>query len=423
MTYNTYFFIIFVFGWQKYSRLFGMKTSLLHGGCIKVGLTLLPFLFRSSRQSPEGREREFPSTRIGGSQGAGQRQPKGEPTMGGGDDRYYHGTGHASGQTSANVRCVGPSRDFHYTVQDHHGGGSSSSGYRTASSSGSSRAGSSRQEAAPSGYHHSPHVSASSRSRSSRDSYYLDQKPSPYHHSGSGGTATRNAALRAGESGGGSDRSETGYALLRARQPQQPTSANDYDHRIHHSSSRSDLLGNEIYEHGLSSGSSYGAPPQTQYTFVRMCDGKFVRTAIPLHDFDALEGSGYYRMAATLRRPAKRHGASAGQGLVGTSAGAGDVYNCCPRVDDLARTSRGPTVNYATLRGQKWSQRQKAGCGVGDNYGRRGGLSFRDDSQSLHDDLLVQHLRTAADFQPFKPPSSVIPTLPSSKLATLKMTR
>lgn len=345
--------------------------------------------------------------------------------MGGGDDRYYHSTGHSTSQSSGNVRCVagqlGQSRDFHYTVQDHHAASGGSSGYRTASSSSSTRTASSRQDP-PSGYHHSPHVSTSTRSRSSRDSYYLDQKPSPYHHGSSGSNSSRSASIRANESSSSSDRQEPSYALLRQRQ-QPPPSVSDYDHRIHHSSSRSDLIGNEIYDHGLTTGSPYGVPPQTQYTFVRMCDGKFVRTAIPLHDFDSLEGSGYYRMAATLRRPTKRHTSAASQSMVSTTGAAGDVYNCCPRVDDLARSSRGPPVNYATLRGQKWSQRQKAGCGVGDNYGRRSGLSFHDDSQSINDDLLVQHLRNTADFQQFKPQSGVGLALPSSKLGTMKMTR
>ena len=57
----------------------------------------------------------------------------------------------------------------------------------------------------------------------------------------------------------------------------------------HHSGSRSDLLDHDhtaaIYEHGLAYTNNQ------PYTFVRMCDGKFVRTAIPIHDFEALDSA------------------------------------------------------------------------------------------------------------------------------------
>ena len=68
----------------------------------------------------------------------------------------------------------------------------------------------------------------------------------------------------------------------------------EYEHRMaHHSGSRSDLLDHDhtaaIYEHGLAS-TAYPGNNQP-YTFVRMCDGKFVRTTIPIHDFEALDSA------------------------------------------------------------------------------------------------------------------------------------
>merc|ERR1712077_159055 len=91
----------------------------------------------------------------------------------------------------------------------------------------------------------------------------------------------------------------------------------------HHSGSRSDLLDHDhtaaIFEHGGGGLASAGYPNTQPYTFVRMCDGKFVRTTIPIHDFEALDSplgtapapnhsaSGYYRSSVnhTLRRPSK----------------------------------------------------------------------------------------------------------------------
>jgi hypothetical protein len=231
--------------------------------------------------------------------------------------------------------------------------------------------------------------------------------------------------------------------LLRQRQQQAAAAAAnaaavaaaaaEYEHRLtHHSGSRSDLLEHDhnavMYEHGLSSGSPYGVPPQTQYTFVRMCDGKFVRTAIPLHDFDSLEGSGYYRMSAssvnhTLRRPTKRHSSAAATALAtaaavasgGGNGGGGDNYACCPRVDDLSRNSRAAPATYATLRGQKWAHRQKSGCGVGDNYGRSGGLSYHDDGRSMTDDFIALP-RAPGELHHLPPPSNIGMAMATSKM-------
>ena len=111
----------------------------------------------------------------------------------------------------------------------------------------------------------------------------------------------------------------------------------EYEHRMaHHSGSRSDLLDHDhtaaIYEHGLAT-TAYPGNNQP-YTFVRMCDGKFVRTAIPLHDFEAVDSasaagiqptsqSGYYRSSVnhTLRRPSKRHAVAAAAAPHGSIAG------------------------------------------------------------------------------------------------------
>jgi hypothetical protein len=356
--------------------------------------------------------------------------------MGGGDDRYYHSSGQSSTAGSGGVRCaagqLGQSRDFHYSVQDHHGTGNGSSAYRAPSStsSGSGRQSGSRSD---SGYHHSPHVSTTSRSRSGRD-YYLESKASPYHHSGG---SSRSSGIRSGPGSSSAERQDPNYAILRQRHQQAAAAAAaaanaaavaaaaaEYEHRLtHHSGSRSDLLEHDhnavMYEHGLSSASAYGVPPQTQYTFVRMCDGKFVRTAIPLHDFDSLEGSGYYRMAAssvnhTLRRPTKRHSTATTSALAAAAAAGSDSYACCPRVDDLSRSNRAAPATYATLRGQKWAHRQKSGGGVGDNYGRSGGLSY-DESRSVTDDFLAMP-RPPGDLHHLPPPSSVSLALASSKM-------
>ena len=121
----------------------------------------------------------------------------------------------------------------------------------------------------------------------------------------------------------------------------------EYEHRMaHHSGSRSDLLDHDhtaaIYEHGLAAAAAATAYPNNQpYTFVRMCDGKFVRTAIPLHDFEAVDSAiqpqsaaaaGYYRSSVnhTLRRPSKRHAVAA---AAAAAAAAQDSYACCPRED------------------------------------------------------------------------------------------
>ena len=122
----------------------------------------------------------------------------------------------------------------------------------------------------------------------------------------------------------------------------------EYEHRMaHHSGSRSDLLDHDhtaaIYEHGLAAQAAAAAqyPNNQPYTFVRMCDGKFVRTAIPLHDFEAVDSAiqpqsaGYYRSSVnhTLRRPSKRHAVAA---AAAAAAAAQDSYACCPR-DEIGK--------------------------------------------------------------------------------------
>ena len=112
------------------------------------------------------------------------------------------------------------------------------------------------------------------------------------------------------------------------------------------SGSRSDLLDHDhtaaIYEHGLTA-----YPNNQPYTFVRMCDGKFVRTAIPLHDFEAVDSasvagiqptsqSGYYRSSVnhTLRRPSKRHAVAA---AAAAAQAAQDSYACCPQDREIGK--------------------------------------------------------------------------------------
>lgn len=87
----------------------------------------------SRRHSPEGREREFPTTKVSSSKSA---------AMAGGDDRAatYYGAGPP--------RCPpNATRDFHYSVPDHH--------FR----SGSSSSRQSRNSSNSSSNYHSPHVS------------------------------------------------------------------------------------------------------------------------------------------------------------------------------------------------------------------------------------------------------------------------
>ena len=135
-------------------------------------------------------------------------------------------------------------------------------------------------------------------------------------------------------------------------------------------------------------------PGPNQYSFVRTCDGKFVRTAIPMHEFDALVDSvnaaaavsgsagnagdrNYYRSSAnhTLRRPSKRHSQAV--------ASSSDAYSCCPPPsrDELFSDGGGgvrsdkPSYNsYATLRGRKWTEKHANRGDCGDNYGRNHGV-------------------------------------------------
>ena len=359
----------------------------------------------------EGQDREFPATRHGRTkrQLTQEKYPSSSSTtqlipislsggsedgedsisdfdvsnMGGGDsDRYY------ARCTSAG-NPLNPGRDYHYGQDGHH--------YRSSSSTARGRSqGASTGEM---GAYHSPHVnSGSGRSRRTAavNDYYVDggKTSSPYHHSSS---SRRTANERQQQ-----QQDANNYMLLRQAQRHQQAAAlaaaaaAEYEHRIqHHSGSRSDLLEhdhNAIYE---MSSSPYSAGPAAaagnQYSFVRTCDGKFVRTAIPMHEFDALVESAaaasasgattngsYYRNSVnhTLRRPSKRH----------SQAVASDAYSCCPPREDLLmnndRSGGGTgsrnnsmTQSYATLRGRKWTEKQRAGCtaqGIGDNYGRTG---------------------------------------------------
>ena len=95
------------------------------------------------------------------------------------------------------------------------------------------------------------------------------------------------------------------------------------------------------------------------------------------------------------RRPSKRHSAAAAAvAAQAAQAAMADAYSCCPPAarEDLlmdgggssgggSRSSSGrhghhvTPQSYATLRGRKWTDKQRAGCtstqsGIGDNYGR-----------------------------------------------------
>ena len=321
-------------------------------------------------------------------------------TMGGGDgtDRYYvsqHGGGSGGGH--------------HYSRSN------PASNRQTRTLNGSN----SQSGQGPSGSdiaYHSPQVGASSsgggRSRRSVPTeYYIDgsggKTSSPYH----GGSGNRRSSERQHRD----QDAANNYMLLRQAQRHQQAAAlaqaaaAEYEHRMqHHSGSRSDLLEhdhNAIYE--MSSSPHYSSvvaaqptsvvPPPSgpnQYSFVRTCDGKFVRTAIPMHEFDALVDSvntaatvagsaanagerNYYRSSAnhTLRRPSKRHS----QGVTSSS----DAYSCCPPPtrDELFSDGGGgvrsekPSYNsYATLRGRKWTEKHGGRGDCGDNYGRNHGV-------------------------------------------------
>ena len=134
------------------------------------------------------------------------------------------------------------------------------------------------------------------------------------------------------------------------------------------SDSRADIL--DSGDKGVYDGLYY--QPGQYSGFVRTCDGKFIRTNIPTHDFDTLD-SNFYRNSqnmhhGTIRRSGKnRHG-----GAGGTGGGHGDF--CCPSREEGGgaggfRASDQLQQSYATLRGRKWSDKN-CGRGVGDNYGR-----------------------------------------------------
>ncbi|QQP53246.1 Uncharacterized protein FKW44_005656, partial [Caligus rogercresseyi] len=241
-----------------------------------------------------------------------------ESIMGGGDERYY-------GTSSRSNRCS--SREYAAQQTQHFG-----------DHYGRSRA-----------YHAHP-------PRRSRGDLYGEapKASSPYHHSGT---------LRRSERSGD-------YLILRQQQQQQQAAAAaaEYDRIQHHSGSRSDLLEhdhNSIYDHFT--------PPSNQYSFVRTCDGNFVKTlfppTIPKYGSEdasasaaASSSSSSYRANHTLRRPSKRSHHSSST----TSGQTGDF--CCRDEYGSMSSSSGPPQSYATLRGRKWTEKARGSCG--DNYGR-----------------------------------------------------
>ena len=226
----------------------------------------------------------------------------------------------------------------------------------------------------------SSHLSSSGRSRGERSSQpdygYVEHKASPYHagtlRSGVRGLPeeVREARVRDEVRG----RLDQNYMMVRAQSRLQESA---YDRLSHRSDSRNDLLDTDhsVYEHSL-----YYQPGQ--YTgFVRTCDGKFVRTNIPQHDFETLD-TNFYRnssqvqMHGTMRRTSKNRHAHSTQGT------SGQQEYCCPtREEQGVRPSDQLQQSYATLRGRKWSE--KHGSGVGDNYGRVAS-NFMEDARSVH---------------------------------------
>ena len=328
------------------------------------------------RESPIGaeREREFPTTKVGsGSVGD-------QAGMGNNDGREERQYGYHGGH-SGHGRCSGAhgivqtptvqprgvitgdlvqSRDFHYTV-----------------------------EPAPV-YRRPREVVSQVRSRTdSRSDYaYVEHKNSPYHtgHTGTVRTSVRGlpedgvgGRVRSGAGAGGSEeglragRLDQNYMMVRAQSRLQ----DGYDRLSHRSDSRGDLLDSDhagLYEHGL-----YYQPGQYS-GFVRTCDGKFIRTNIPQHDFETLDTNFYRNSSAalhTLRRPGKnRHG---------NHGNTGDY--CCPSREENSaniRASDQLQQSYATLRGRKYTEKT-CGRGVGDNYGRNTlAPNFMEDARSVH---------------------------------------
>ena len=355
------------------------------------------------RESPIGaeREREFPTTKIGASGGADSERGAGGQ-MGGGDagggpgghtggyTGGYHTHGGHAGHAGHAGRCSGAhgsgsgvaargvitgdlvqSRDFHYSVEQNR------EVYRRP-----------REVAAY------PQSQSGGHARTSRnaDNYaYVEHKSSPYH-TGTLRTSVRGLpddniqrsvrgedGLRVrggGEEGLRAGRLDQNYMMVRAQSRLQ----DGYERLSHRSDSRGDLLDsdhNTLYDQGL-----YYQPGQYS-GFVRTCDGKFIRTNIPQHDFETLD-TNFYRQGGgaalhgTMRRPSKsRH----------QSHGGGDY--CCPSRETEGgqlRASDQLQQSYATLRGRKYTEKQGGGrAGVGDNYGRNTlAPNFMDDARSVH---------------------------------------
>ena len=356
---------------------------------------------RGGRESPIGaeREREFPTTKIGSSGGhvadqAGQMPGNGQDPGNSGYQTSYHSHGGHGGRCSGSHGVATPSvqgrsvitgdlvqsRDFHYTVEQ-----APAPVYRRPREVVASYPGGG-------GGQEARHMSSRSRNDSRSDNYgYVEHKSSPYH-TGTLRTSVRGLPddsiqrvrnedglrVRGGAGGGGAEeglragRLDQNYMMVRAQSRLQ----DGYDRLSHRSDSRGDLLDsdhNSIYDHGL-----YYQPGQYN-GFVRTCDGKFIRTNIPQHDFETLD-TNFYRnssaMHGTMRRPSKNRHQS-----------HGNADYCCPSRDDSGgnmRASDQLQQSYATLRGRKYTEKT-CGRGVGDNYGRNTLTpNFMDDARSVH---------------------------------------
>ena len=354
------------------------------------------------RESPIGaeREREFPTTKIGSTP---CHAPHTQPDMAANQDNYnYHAhhpqqhggrCGGGAGQRSVITGDLVQSRDFHYSVAGDQHAHQQQLYRRPRETAAFSK---SRGEAAHSTQH--------GYSGAGAGAGYVEHKggpaPSPYH-SGTLRTSVRglpdDSITRRGGGGGGAEeglragRLDQNYMMVRAQSRLQD-GYQDRGQLSHRSDSRGDLLDSDhssIYEHGL-----YYQPGQYS-GFVRTCDGKFIRTSLPQHDFETLD-TNFYRqsghsaaMHGTMRRPSKSRHQSHGS-VSGAGAGAGQDY-CCPTRDSDAgpgslRASDQLQQSYATLRGRKYTEKSCGGRGgVGDNYGRNTLThNFMEDARSVH---------------------------------------
>ncbi|TRY68543.1 hypothetical protein TCAL_07253 [Tigriopus californicus] len=379
-----------------------------------------------NRQSPEGKEREFPPTRVGhnisqvsnSSHGGSAAHPSGNPTpvpqqiplvttavdggsMGTGDDRFYHQNSSQSSNPGS-LRCnsqLGQSRDFHYTLQDHPYGasrpnrqgrqdvyhnpiGSQGNGGGSVGGAGSGGGG------GGGGGGNSASGGSSTRARAGSRELYLDStngsgKASPYHAT-TGNTGT----LRASAMRQRAAPQEPNYLLLRHQEQM------EFDRMQQNSNSRSELLENDHNATMYEMSAPYVALPPRPYEIFRNFDGKFVRTTY-INDYDQqYMDQSIYQPPYMSNRPTAHHTLRRPSKSRRSNNPPSDNYgnNCCPREDfPMGSSGRGrnqmgmSTMQqpYATLGRVRTDKRAPCPAqGIGDNYGRNP-LVYPDDSRSL----------------------------------------